>query len=63
MNEISNDSVLVIKRSELINLLVDSYIQGIETVQEMIAVAAIKRDDLIKMFDAKFSGTGAETKN
>lgn len=60
MNEISNDSVLVIKRSELINLLVDSYIQGIETVQEMIAVA-IKRDDLIKRFEAKFSG--AETKN
>ena len=61
MTKIDNDSVLVIKRSELINLLVDSYIQGVETVQEMIAVAAIQRDDLIKAFEAKFSGT--EIKN
>jgi hypothetical protein len=56
----ANKDVLVIKRVELINLLVDAYCTGAETIRDIVdqSFKNHNREQMVAMFEARFGGVG-----
>jgi len=50
----SGNDVLIIKRAELIRLLVDSYINGIDTAKAVMQTLNPDQEQLVKQFEEKF---------
>lgn len=58
-----DDDVVILKKSELVDLLVYSYLQGVETVKEAVAGIPLHEDKLKAMFELKFSKSQDMIKN
>ena len=50
----SGNDVLIIKRAELISLLVESYLAGIDTAKQVIQTLNPNQEELVKRFEEKF---------
>lgn len=48
------DNVVILKREELIQLLVDSYLSGIDTVKQVLSTVNPSREELINQFEKSF---------
>ena len=61
----SGNDVLIIKRAELIQLLVDSYINGIDTAKAVLQTLNPDQALIVKQFEEKFGSIGVnkETTN
>jgi hypothetical protein len=61
----SGKDVLIIKRAELIHLLVDAYINGIDTAKAVMQTLNPDQAQIMKQFEEKFGSIGVnkETTN
>jgi hypothetical protein len=61
----SGKDVLIIKRAELIHLLVDAYINGIDTAKAVMQTLNPDQVQIMKQFEEKFGSIGVnkETTN
>jgi len=50
----SGNDVLIIKRAELINLLVESYLAGIDTAKQIIQTLNPSQEELVERFEERF---------
>lgn len=50
----SGNDALIIKRAELISLLVESYLAGIDTAKQVIQTLNPSQEELVQRFEDKF---------
>jgi hypothetical protein len=56
----SGNDRLIITRSELVHLLVDAYITGIDTAKAVMSTLKPDQDQIVKQFEEKFGAIGFE---
>lgn len=54
----SGNDVLIIKRAELIGLLVESYLAGIDTAKQVIQTLNPSQEELVQKFEDRFGSIG-----
>ena len=54
----SSNDVLIIKRVELISLLVDAYVNGIDTAKAVMQTLNPDQAKIVKQFEEKFGSLG-----